>query len=51
MARRTARPAVPFRNQLIDAGLANGDDREFGRDEEPVKEHQEEDAGNPPQDR
>ena len=44
------RAAVSFGDQLIDARLADGDDRELRRDEESVGEHEREHAAQPPRD-
>src|SRR5437773_2763684 len=41
---------MALRNQLVDARLADGHDREFGRNEKAVREHQCEDASQAPQD-
>ena len=44
-AAHRARAAVPFGDQLVDARLADGDDRELGRDEKAVREDQRQNAG------
>ena len=44
-----ARAAVPFGDQLIDARLADRDDREFRGDEKSVGEHERQHASEPPQ--
>ena len=41
---------MPFRHELIDARLANGHDREFGRDEEAVGEDQRQEPDHAPDD-
>ena len=53
LADRTAhgsRAAGSLGDQLIDARLADGDDREFGRDEKSVREDEREDARQAPED-
>ena len=49
-AAHRARAPRPFRDQLVDARLADGDDREFRRDEKTVRKDQRQDTCQAPED-